>query len=225
MKKIISFLVVAVAFTTNTFAQISEGKVKYSIEFSSSDPAVQAQLSMLKGSTLTMIFSPEFNRTEGNMGMFMQSTSIVDLKSKETLMLMSGMMGKKAIKVTPEDLAAVKEDDSEEDNTEIEKTNDTKKIAGFKCTKYILTTEEGDVMNYWVTDELKGSKAGVQYLNDKIEGFPLEFEFSTNGMVMTFSATEVVKNLKGENKKTLFSMEIPEGFEIASPEDLRNMGM
>lgn len=224
MKKIISFLIVAVAFTANTFAQISEGKVKYNIEFSSSDPAMQAQFAMLKGSTLTMIFSPEFNRTEGNMGMFMQSTSIVDLKTKESLTLLSGMIGKKAVKVTAEDVAA--ESKEEGDNSvEIEKTNDTKKIAGYKCTKYVLTTEEGAVMNYWMTDELKGSKAGVQYLNDKVEGFPLEFEFSTQGMVMTFSATEVVKNLKGLNKKELFSMEIPEGFETISPEELQNMGM
>lgn len=224
MKKIISFLVVALVFTANGFTQISEGKVKYNIEFSSSDPAMQAQFAMLKGSTLTMIFSPEFNRTEGNMGMFMQSTSIVDIKTKESLMLLSGMIGKKAVKLTAEDVAAA-EGEKEDDNVEIEKTNDTKKIAGYKCIKYILTTEDGAVMNYWVTDELKGSKAGVQYLNEKVDGFPLEFEFSTQGMVMTFTATEVVKSLKGENKKTLFSMDIPEGFEIISPDDLKNMGM
>lgn len=217
MKKIFS-LTTGLLIAISSFSQLNEGKIKYNLAFSSSDPQMQAQFAMLQGSTMTMYFSPEFNRTELNMGMFMKNTTVVDIKAKETLTLMSGMVGNKAVKISEADIK------SEEADVEFEKTNDTKKIAGYKCTKYILTTEDGSVVNYWVTDELTASKEGVKYMNDKIQGFPLEFEMSAQGMIMSFSATEVEKGLKKHNKKELFDLKIPEGYEVITPDDLNNMG-
>lgn len=221
MKKIVSLLTVLL-MAVSSFAQATEGKIKYNLEFNSSDPQVQAQLAMLKGSTMTMYFSPEFNRTEMNMGMFVQSTTVVDIKSKETMMAMSGMMGKKATKISVDDKDA---DEEEEPELDVEKTNETKKIAGYKCVKYVITTEEGGVVNMWVTNELVGSKEGMRFVNDKIEGFPLEFEVAAEGMVMVFSATEVEKGLKKYNKKELFDLTIPEGYEVINAEDWKGMGM
>lgn len=221
MKKII-FLLTGLLLTINAFAQVTEGKIKFNLEFNSSDPQMQAQFAMLKGSTMTMYFSPEFNRTEMNMGMFVQTTTVVDVKTKETMMLMGGMMGKKATKMTA-DPDAAKEDTAVPD-IEIEKTKETKKIAGYKCTKYIITTEDGNVVNVWTTEELAASKEGMQFVNDKIEGFPLEFEVAAEGMTMVFSAVEVEKGLKNVNKKELFSMEIPSDYEVISPEDWKGMG-
>src|SRR5690606_30116236 len=129
--------------------------------------------------------------------------------------------GKKAMKI--DNVTVPDEDGEEEADIQIEKTNDTKKIAGYKCTKYILTSEDGTA-NYWVTTELDINKEGVKYMNSKVEGFPLEFEMSQQGMVMTFTATEVLKSLKGINKKEIFSMEIPEGYELMSEDDLKKMG-
>ncbi|HLU86657.1 MAG TPA: DUF4412 domain-containing protein [Taishania sp.] len=220
MKKLLS-VIAGILFIANSFAQINEGKIKYNVSFSSSDPAMQAQLSMLNGTSMTMHFSADFNRVEMNMGMFMTTKTIIDNKTKAGITLMDGMMGKKAMKI--DNVTVPDEDGEEEADIQIEKTNDTKKIAGYKCTKYILTSEDGTA-NYWVTTELDINKEGVKYMNSKVEGFPLEFEMSQQGMVMTFTATEVLKSLKGINKKEIFSMEIPEGYELMSEDDLKKMG-
>lgn len=219
MKKIFSLLTVLL-ITACSFAQINEGKVKYNLEFNSPDPAMQAQFAMLKGSTMQMYFSPEFNRVEMNMGMFVQSATIVDIKGKQSVMTMDGMMGKKATKMSTENTET-----EETPDVEVEKTTESKKVAGYKCTKYIITTEDGSVVNMWVTNELVSSKEGMQFVDDKIQGFPLEFEVAAEGMTMVFSAIEVEKGLKKYNKKDIFNMSIPEGYEVINAEDWKGMGM
>lgn len=220
MKKLLAIFAI-ILVSSASFAQVTEGKIKYKLDFSSSDPSMQAQFAMLSGSTMTMYFSPDFSRTEMNMGMFMNTITILDLKKKNGVTLMDGMMGKKGMKMDKIDNPL---DTPESEEVDFEKTNDKKKVAGYNCTKYIMTTEDG-LVNYWVTDEITASTTGVKYINEKIKGFPLEFEMNTNGFTMKFIATEVTEKLKGENKKTLFSTEIPEGYEIVTEDDLKKMGM
>jgi hypothetical protein len=220
MKKL-STLFLGLTIAVSSFAQTTEGVVKYTTEFKSSDPQIQSQLAMLNGSTMTTYFTPEFTRVESNMGMFMKTSTIIDLKSKQSLMLMDGMGSKKAIKANLDELD---KEDGEEAKVEVEKTSKTKKIAGFKCTQYILTMEDGSTLNYWTTTELSGSKAGNKFMNEKVEGYPLEFEMANKGVVMKFTATEVAKGIK-EDKAKLFNMDIPEGFQEASMDDLKNMKM
>ncbi len=216
MKNIVS-LFIGLAITVSSFAQLTEGKITYSLDFSSPDPQMQAQFTMLKGSTMAMYFSPEFTRTEMNMGMFVQTSTVVDIKGQEATMLMSGMPGKKATKMS------TKPKEEEKAEVEVEKTKETKKIAGYKCTKFIITTEEGALLNMWVTEELVASKEGNRFLSDKITGVPLEFEIAAEGMTMTFTATAVEKTLKAYNKKDIFSMEIPSDYELINPEDWKGM--
>lgn len=219
MKKILS-VITGLLIAITSFSQVNEGRVKYNIDFSSSDPQMQAQFAMLKGSTLSMFFSQEFNRVEMNMGMFVNSKTIVDIANKETLVVMDGMMGKKAAKIKNEEAAA----EDTEFKGEVETTTETKKIAGYKCVKSTMTLEDGSVVNYWLTDELTASTEGNRFVSKEIKGFPLEFEVSAQGMVMTFSAIEVEKGLKKHNKKELFNTAIPEGYEVISADDLKNMG-
>src|SRR5690606_32964728 len=131
-------------------------------------------------STMTIYFSPEFSRTEMNMGMFMNTTMIFDLSKKKGVTLMDGMMGKKGIKMDNIDNLSDNPDAAE---VEFETTNEKKKIAGYNCTKLIMTTEDG-VINYWVTEDIAASTKGIKYINSKVTGVPLEFELYTNGFTM-----------------------------------------
>lgn len=220
MKKLLAILAI-ILLTNATFAQVTEGKIKYKLDFTSSDPSMQAQLAMFSGSTMTIYFSPEFSRTEMNMGMFINTTMIFDLSKKKGVTLVDGMMGKKGIKMDNIDNLSDNPDAAE---VEFETTNEKKKIAGYNCTKLIMTTEDG-VINYWVTEDIAASTKGIKYINSKVTGVPLEFELNTNGFTMKFIAVEVTEKLKGENKKTLFSTDIPEGYEIVTEEDLKKLGM
>lgn len=221
MKSIIlSFL--AVMVTALSFGQIKEGHVVYNIEMSSDDPSMAGQLSMFEGSKMEMYFSPDFGRVEFNFGMLMNMVTIANHKSKDGLLLMSGMIGNKAVHMTKEDM---EEQKAETPDITIEDTGETKKILGHKCKKYLAITEDGAEISYWTTTDIVANSYGNQYMNEKISGFPLEFETNQQGMKMTFVATSFEDSLKGKKTKELFSMEIPEGYDEMTMEEINAMGM
>ncbi|OJU76392.1 MAG: hypothetical protein BGO09_15810 [Bacteroidetes bacterium 47-18] len=217
MKKVFSLLASLLCVMV-ALGQVKEGKVTFNMQFNSDDPQVQSQIGILQGSKMIMYFSPEFNRVELSMGGMMEVTTIADVKSKESLVLMGGMMGQKAIKMNADDLKNI-----DVKKPAIKKTGETKTIAGYKCVKYIVTTDE-TVVNIWTTNDLIAAKDGMQYVNEEIPGFPLEFEASVMGMSLVGTASEVQKGLGKSNKKELFSMAIPSGYEEMSADDLNEMG-
>lgn len=220
--KSIFLALVAITLTTFSFGQVTEGNVKYAIEMSSDDPNVQAQLGMLQGSKMNMFFSKDFTRVEFSLGMMMNMITVTDNVENNAIMLMTGMLGNKAVKMSSED---IENSGKEVPNVEITTTDETKKILGYNCKKSIITTEEGVEVSYWSTDEINASKTNNKYMNEKVSGFPLQFEAAQMGMKMTFTATEFVPNLKGQKTKELFNMAIPEGYEEMSMEELGGMGM
>lgn len=211
-----------VLVTVFSFGQVTEGYVKFDIEMSSDDPSMQAQMSMFEGSKMEMYFSPDFGRVEFAMGMLMNMKTVTNNKTEEGLMLMSGMVGNKAIRLEKDDIENAEEDKPE---VTVEETNETKKILGYTCKKYILTTEEGVVVNYWTSDKIMANTYGNQYMNGQVSGFPMQFESEMSGVKMTFTATEFKDNLKGYKTKELFSMDVPEGYEEMTMEQLESMGM
>lgn len=221
MKSILIALV-AITLSLTSFGQVNEGKVSFAIDMSSDDPNMQAQFAMIQGSKMDMIFNQKFSRVEFNMGMMMKIVTVTDLAKNNGIMLMSGMVGNKAVKMTPEDVEKSSDDVPE---FEVEATTETKKILGYNCNKYILTTEDGNEVTYWTTKEIVASKTNNRYMVKTVEGFPMEFETESNGVKMTFTATEFKDTLKGLNTKELFDMKIPEGYEEMSMDDLKGMGM
>ena len=174
---------------------ISKGTVTYDMEFSSDDPNVQAQLGMMQGSEMVLTFAEQNMKTEMKMGSIMTNTTIINGEQNKGLMLMSGMVGKKAVPMSKEDLEKENEESPDENDLDIEKTGETKEIAGFQCEKIILTTEEGDAIEMWVTDEIKPKRKDGRFVREGV-GFPLMMETNQQGMVITFSAKEVVQKLR-----------------------------
>ena len=141
MKKILLSLALIVGSITVNYAQIKEGHVTYKIDISTENPDMEMVVGMMQGSTLDIYFKEKMTRAEMKMGSMMNMTTISDEKSGKLLMLMSGMIGKKAISTTTEELSS--EDEKEKPKYEVELVDETKDIAGYKCKKAILTDEEG----------------------------------------------------------------------------------
>lgn len=219
MKSILSLFAIAMVSLV-TFGQVTEGKINYSMDFSSSQPEVQGQLSMLKGSTMELFFAPEGSSLSIAMGMFITTTTIYNVKERKTLTLMSGMIGKKAM---------IKEstgNETPEDMPEIVKSSETKTILGYKCSKYFIDLgPEAGIMTYWTTEDLVITHIPEnKFILPGVKGMPLEFTIESPQINIDFKATEIVKHLKKENKKELFSTAIPEGYELATLEELESMG-
>ncbi len=223
MKKIVLSVLVCACFTVSLLAQINEGKMTYKIDFSSDNPDMQMAIGMMQGSTLDIFFTEGYTRADMKMGTMMNISTITSEKSGELLMLMSGMIGKNAIKSTIEEIE--KKNADKKPKTEIQITEETKNILGYDCKKAIVTDEEGGETVCWFTDKIVMSRKGQSYLNDEIPGAPLQFDMNNKGMKMTMTASAVETSLDKKAKKDIFNQAIPEGYKVMTMEELSKMGM
>lgn len=223
MKKLILSVILILCSITVTTAQLNEGLIKFEIEVSASNPQMEMAVGMMQGSTMNLYFAGEDVHSEMNLGSMMTMSTIVLGKSEEVMILMSGMMGKKAIQTSLEAIKEKAPKDSDADFS-VELIDETKQIQGYTCKKAVLTNENGDEMFSWYTTEIKVNTIGQSYHNEKIPGFPLEYNTSANGLVMTLSAVAIEEGINKKKKKELFSTKIPEGYTKMSAEDLEKMG-
>ncbi len=231
----ISFILTTVA---TIFAQNSTGHVTYKVDLSSDDPQMQMALPMFAGTTFEMYFTGNNSRTELNMGTFMSTVTITDIKKDKILMLLSGMMGNLAVPSTLSELEEKARDkkgnerDPQDDNIETEEdeeeykitfSDETKEIEGYKCKKAIVTTKDGLELIYWYTEEIEIKKDGQNYFNKDVPGFPMEFETFNNGIKMTMTVTEYNKEL-GKDESELFDFTIPDGYKEMTFDELEGLG-
>jgi GLPGLI family protein len=182
---------------------------------------MQMAIGMIQGSTLDVHFKDKMTRSEMKMGAMMNIVTIYNETSGEVLMLMSGMVGQNAIKITTAELAA---NEAEKPQITMELINETKTIQEYTCKKAILTDEDGVETVFWYTDEVVVSKKGQSYLNADIPGFPMQYEMNNNGMKMTMNVTKLEKKLD-KKSASLFEMTIPSGYKIMTMEEIKALGM
>lgn len=214
-------MAMVVLSTLSLTAQITEGSIKYNVEVSSTNPELEMQLAMLQGSTFALFFQGDLTRSEMNMGSMMKIVTITNVKEENSLMLMSGMMGNTAVRMSADDL---KKGEEKVEETEITFADETKEIQGYECKKAISTNEEGQESVIWYTEEIEVNKLGQNYLNNQVPGFPMEFEINQGEVKMTMVSSEFSKKLDKKKAKEMFDTTIPEGYKEMTPEELSGMG-
>ena len=76
--------------------------------------------------------------------------------------------------------------------------SDTKEIAGYNCYKAVLKDSIGNVLNTYVTEDIKIKVNHFEQMFPGLEVFPLEFSMGAQGMSMLFSAQEFVTKLNSD---------------------------
>jgi GLPGLI family protein len=221
MKNFILTLFILASVTFSLKAQLTEGHFTYTIEASSENPDMQMVTGMMQGSTLDIHFKDKITRSEMKMGSMMNIVTVSNENSGEILLLMSGMIGKNAILMTAEEIEALSKD---KPTMDVELLDETKTIEGFLCKKAVLSDENGGESIFWYTEEIEISKVGQTYMNEEVPGFPMQYDINNNGLKMTMTVSKFEKNL-AKNTKSLFEMEIPEGYKTLTLEELEKMGM
>lgn len=190
------------------------GKITYTISVSDDLPE-QAKAMMPK--TMTLYVGKDKIKTELFTQMGMQA-SIEDLENKTKVSLLEIMGQKFAIRDSWEDL---QEEMKNAPEVEMERTGETKEIAGYTCEKILAKkVEDGEVhATAWVTSELDAPD-NINFSNplfNDTNDMMMEFEMDAgNGMMLTFSAIEV-DDKKVKDKE----FEIPEDFKETTREDLQ----
>ena len=215
MKKVFSFIVVALLTAGVMFAQDFNGTIKYSFNIEG-EGVEQFQSMMPTGMTMTYLKQDMIMEMEGGMVAMMMGKMLFHGKkgkgymikdSEETIYTMSAPKGEEA--------------EEEGEAPEIKKTDETMNIAGYECTKYEIITEGpmGPQTGYaWATEKIKPAKpkkgnsmsmGGMGGMNMKgLPGMPLKMEMATGPMTIVIEAKEVDTNTPD---KKLFKL--PKGYD------------
>jgi len=189
----------------------SEGIINYKIELIGMP---KEALSMMEGASAKLSFTKDFSRLDIDMVMVNQAY-IVKHSDKSTILLMDIMGSKTAVKMTEKEAKEAKNKGKEAPKYKVEKTKETKEIAGFKCVKAIIKTKGAEPQIVYYTNEINiPNQISDEY--KEIDGFPLEYTIDQGGMKMKMLAT----GFKAEkiNSKTF---EVLAEYKIMSLEDFK----
>lgn len=214
------FTITALLFSIVTFAQENKGKISYDVYVSTDDPAASQYVDQMEGSMLEVQFIDGKIRSDMFMGEMMTTTSISHKDKDTTLVLLDGMMGRIAMKVSEDDMT--EEQRSAYDDVEVEVTDETKEIMGYDCKKAMITSGKGEESVLWFTEEILPDYRGGQFLFEDIPGVPLEMYSTWGKMDLKMVAYKFKKKIKKPNE--VFSLEVPDGFVLKTQEDMKQMG-
>lgn len=222
MKKLILLFAVTVLSSAMSFAQLKEGHIAYTIDISSDDPEAAMMVSMFNGSTMDLYFTEELARAELDFGALMSMTTVVNNKTEDILILMGGMMGNKAVLTNSKEM----EGDDEETTVEptVKLTKEKKTILGYKCKKALVIDEDGNEVEYWYTEAIKPVVTDAKAAASKLPGLAMEYAIDRDGMIMTFTATNIETSLTDATKNEKLSLSIPEDYEEMTYEEFIQFG-
>ncbi|MCB0848610.1 MAG: GLPGLI family protein, partial [Bacteroidetes bacterium] len=99
----------------------------------------------------------------------------------------------------------------------VEITSDTKDIAGFKCTKAIVKSDEGTNVEIWFTKDIAVNNAFKEGY-DGIDGLMMEYSVPQKMFTMKMTCTEVKP---GTVDDKIF--EIPSDYKLMTKDELMKM--
>lgn len=216
--KIVVSILSSILFTLNVFAQpLAEGRIIFDVK---PGKEIDPQVASMMPKEASVWFKKGKSRFEMNMMMGAKNTTITDEAAKTSIMLMDAMGMKYVVRSKWDETDADAKKAME--NAKVTTTNETKKIAGYNCTKTIVEFKSKSGKNskfdIWSTKELAFSTKGQQGPTSKVEGAALEFTIDQGPINMTLTAREVRKEAVSEDKFI-----VPSDYKEMSMEDLLKM--
>jgi len=209
------FILLSLAVSMQAIAQkLTEGKVVYEISFPEMELDEQTKSMMPTESVI--YFKDNLMRMEMKM-MGMSTIVINNQKDNSATTLMDLMGNKYSIRMSAEEIEKEKEKMSLP-KYETKLSNETKVIAGYKCNKAVASTKDGnEIVIYYTKDIIaKNSNFNDQYKN--VDGFPMEYQLTQNGMNMKLIAKTVSKEKVDPSMFT-----IPADYKPTTKEELGKM--
>ncbi len=198
-------------------AQKTEAIVTY--EMASQDSTTQAMFDMMGGFKIIMMYKDKRVRVDMDM-MGMTTKTIID-NAKGSGLLLTSAMGNNTAYVLDEKYIE-NERAKEVPANKVTLTKETKKIAGYKCKKALVSNDNQKLVVYY-TDKIQPKANIGDYAYEGIKGLVLAVTTTVNtddlNTVMTMTATEVNTDKIDDSE---FNMDVPEGYEIKPVEELKN---
>ena len=187
MKKI-SILLLFIAFAIVSKAQNFEGIITYKVTVDIKDSATLAMSQGQIPSEMKQFVKGTKVKVE-QITSAMSTSVISDIKTKESIIMMDMFGTKTAFKQTKEEFEKQQNDSSK---SEVEFTNETKEIAGYKCKKAIIKMEGNHSAEVFYSDEINIDKE-VYFFNtfNQIKGLLFEYSIVSEQSTIKFEISEI----------------------------------
>lgn len=188
---------------------LTEGIIEYdAMAVDQSNP-----MASLAPSKMTFRFKDDKFSAEMTAGMGMFTTTFISDRNAKTLTQLVRLLNKKYC-LTLDSLAIKKENDALP-IMKIEKSKETKMIAGYKCTKATVSFPDDihPTFTVYYTTDIHLTDPNWNSPFSKIEGVLMEYQVDRYGMEMKFTAKKVTKTEVEDS-----NFEIPEGYKAVTIE-------
>ncbi|MFN5544529.1 MAG: DUF4412 domain-containing protein [Bacteroidota bacterium] len=210
-------LLLCTALFGNAQQSLKEGTVEYKLIYNNL-PEEMKQIQSTLPSKVTLYFKNNQFKTEMLMAQG-EMSMLFDEGKKEMIMLMDMMGQKMKFKITEEQFKEKQIATFETQgikNVEVKATQEIKTIAGYACTKHIVSYEidgKKETSFCYVTDKLPSSSMLADNpIYAGIKGFMMEYNTSQQGMTITMVAEKVKAESISEKVFT-----IPDGYKEIDP--------
>ncbi len=213
MKKIV-LLSAAILVSAATYAgnkKLKQGKVSYTVTYDLD--AEKQQMAAMLPTNVDVYFKSGKSCAETSGGMISQRI-ITESNAGDSYALMELMGEKVAIKTTRGEAVSKI---SANGTPEVNITKETKDIAGYKCTKAIISFKNQPSFDVWFTTELEGVNGGYARY-EGIEGMMLQYEVKVDGIGMKYTCTSVTE-LDVDDAKFV----VPQDYRTITMADLQHM--
>lgn len=212
---LIAFICLGSTFAAHAQKVIKEGTATYAVEYDL--PASQQSMAAMLPKEFKVQFKGDNSKFKMDMGMYATEV-IYNSATKESLSLTDVPMQNKkiAVKMTKEQTEKMQEMQTGEKDVEVTATKETKKIAGYNCTKYILKDKtSGDSADVWATTDITIPANSLTSGIKNVKGVPVEFSSNARGMKSKMMLKSITEEPVADIK-----MDIPTGYETMTFEDV-----
>lgn len=209
-------LMTADNFTAAAQKKVSELTLVYDASISTGD--TQPKLAdAFDGATTTVYIKGTLSRSEMSSALA-SFTTIHDARTGSAVVLQEISGQKLLIKMTAENW---KDKNKRYEGITFKPTDETKIIAGYKCTRAIATMKDGSTFTVYYTRDImpENSDYNVQFKN--LDGLPLEYELIQGKLKIKYTVSKINMNPVPASK-----FDIPKsGYRELTYEESRKTGM
>ncbi|HET8828052.1 MAG TPA: DUF4412 domain-containing protein [Pelobium sp.] len=215
--KIILLIALCLGYTFVAQAQkiVKEGVAIYSVEYDL--PAEQQAMAGMLPKEFKVAFKGNYSMFKMDMGMFATSVILNNLTNETLTLTDVPMQNKKfAVKMSKAEAEKMQGVQPGQEDYKVTKTTETKKIAGYNCTKYLLKDETEDTdIELWATDEIQIPANALTSAIKGIKGVPIAFSTNTGGLKSKLTLKSISEEPVAE-----INFNIPAGYELMDFKDL-----
>lgn len=190
MKNFLSlFVLLCTALALNAQKKISELTLVYDAKVTTgtSEPKMA---DAFDGATTTIYLKGNLSRSEMVSALF-SSTTIHDAKTGTAVVLREVSGQKLLIRMSNKDW---KEKNDRYEGITFTNTNETKEIAGYKCTKAEAKMSDGSTFIVYYTPDIVPENREYDYHFKNLNGLPLEYELTQRSLTIRYTVSKINLN-------------------------------